>query len=137
MADRRSQLALSRSDQDITPKSHKVVKGLTAATLGGGSLVASGLTLTGTIIAITIATPLLVIFSPILVPAAGALLLATAGFVTSGGFAVAAIIAFSWMYGYVMGKHPPGAKTLDQAKAMVASKAQDLKEQYASHTQSQ
>ncbi|EEC77750.1 hypothetical protein OsI_16870 [Oryza sativa Indica Group] len=73
-------------------------------------------------------TPVLVIFSPVLVPAAIALALMAAGFVTSGGLGVAALSVFSWMYKYLTGKHPPGADQLDHAKARLASKARDIKE---------
>uniref|UniRef100_J3M041 AP2/ERF domain-containing protein n=1 Tax=Oryza brachyantha TaxID=4533 RepID=J3M041_ORYBR len=65
---------------------------------------------------------------PVLVPAAIALALMAAGFITSGGLGVAALSVFSWMYKYLTGKHPPGADQLDHAKARLASKARDIKE---------
>lgn len=91
-------------------------------------LLLSGLTLAGTVIALTIATPLLVIFSPVLVPAAIAVFLIASGFVASGGFGVAALSVLSWMYKYLTGKQPPGAEQIDQARARIASKARDVKE---------
>jgi hypothetical protein len=70
--------------------------------LGGGFLGdLFGLILAGTVIALTVATPVLVIFSPMLVPAAITLALMAAGFVTSGGLGVAALSVFSWMYKYL------------------------------------
>ncbi|XP_066343549.1 oleosin Zm-I-like [Miscanthus floridulus] len=104
------------------------LKAATAATFGGSMLVLSGLILAGTVIALTVATPVLVIFSPVLVPAAIALALMAAGFITSGGLGVAALSVFSWMYKYLTGKHPPGADQLDHAKARLASKARDIKD---------
>ena len=104
------------------------LKAATAATFGGSMLVLSGLILAGTVIALTVATPVLVIFSPVLVPAAIALALMAAGFVTSGGLGVAALSVFSWMYKYLTGKHLPGADQLDHAKARLASKARDIKD---------
>ncbi|CAN6249596.1 unnamed protein product [Urochloa humidicola] len=104
------------------------LKAATAATAGGSMLVLSGLILAGTVIALTVATPVLVIFSPVLVPAAITLALMAAGFVTSGGLGVAALSVFSWMYKYLTGKHPPGADQLDHAKARLASKARDIKD---------
>ncbi|KQJ83905.1 oleosin 16 kDa [Brachypodium distachyon] len=104
------------------------LKAATAATAGGSMLVLSGLILAGTVVALTVATPVLVIFSPVLVPAAVALALMAAGFVTSGGLGVAALSVFSWMYKYLTGKHPPGADQLDHAKARIASKARDIKD---------
>ncbi|KAJ3680573.1 hypothetical protein LUZ60_016851 [Juncus effusus] len=114
--------------QQKQPMMTSALKAISAAVAGGSMLVLSGLTLASTVIALTIATPLLVIFSPVLVPAAIAIGLLGAGFVTSGSLGVAALSVFSWMYKYLTGKHPPGADQLDQAKARLASKARDIKE---------
>lgn len=52
---------------------------------------------------------------------------------------MAAILALSWMYNYVCGKHPPGADQLDHARTKIADKARDMKErakeygQYVQH----
>ncbi|CAA3005378.1 oleosin 1-like [Olea europaea var. sylvestris] len=110
------------------PRSHQMVKAATAATAGGSLLVLSGLTLAGTVIALTLATPLLVIFSPVLVPAALAIFLICSGFLASGGFGVAAVSVLSWIYRYVTGKHPPGADQLDYAKTKLGAKAREMKE---------
>ncbi|KAI5011440.1 hypothetical protein ZWY2020_013577 [Hordeum vulgare] len=115
-------------DQQKQPAMMCALKAATAATAAGSLLVLSGLILAGTVIALTVATPVLVIFSPVLVPAAIALALMSAGFVTSGGLGVAALSVFSWMYKYLTGKHPPGADQLDHAKARLASKARDIKD---------
>ncbi|KAJ8752834.1 hypothetical protein K2173_008569 [Erythroxylum novogranatense] len=110
------------------PGSHQVVKAATAVTAGGSLLVLSGLTLAGTVIALTIATPLLVIFSPVLVPAVITVSLLILGFLASGGFGVAAITVLSWIYRYVTGRHPPGADQLDQARQNLAGKAREMKD---------
>ncbi|XP_044970485.1 oleosin 16 kDa-like [Hordeum vulgare subsp. vulgare] len=115
-------------DQQKQPAMMCALKAATAATAAGSLLVLSGLILAGTVIALTVATPVLVIFSPVLVPAAIALALMSAGFVTSGGLGVAALSVFSWMYKYLTGKHPPGADQLDHAKARLATKARDIKD---------
>ncbi|XP_038876351.1 oleosin 1-like [Benincasa hispida] len=107
---------------------YQVVKAATAATAGGSLLVLSGLILAGTVIALTIATPLLVIFSPVLVPAVITVSLLIMGFLASGGFGVAGITVFSWIYRYVTGKHPPGADQLDLARHKLASKAREMKD---------
>ncbi|KAA8533908.1 hypothetical protein F0562_031425 [Nyssa sinensis] len=113
---------------ECQPESHKVVKAATAVTAGGSLLVLSGLTLAGTVIALTIATPLLVIFSPVLVPAAITVFLLLSGFLASGGFGVAALTVLSWIYRYVTGRQPPGANQLDQARMKLASKAREMKD---------
>ncbi|PUZ43319.1 hypothetical protein GQ55_9G652200 [Panicum hallii var. hallii] len=64
-------------------------------------LLLSGLALTATVLALIVATPLLVIFSPVLVPAAITVALLTAGFVSSGGFGTAAVGVLAWMYRYL------------------------------------
>ncbi|XP_010555609.1 PREDICTED: oleosin Bn-III-like [Tarenaya hassleriana] len=110
------------------PKSRQMVKAATAVTAGGSLLVLSGLTLAGTVIALTVATPLLVIFSPVLVPAVITVALLVTGFLASGGFGIAAITVFSWIYRYVTGRHPPGADKLDSARLKLASKAQEMKD---------
>lgn len=110
------------------PSTRQAVKFLTAATIGGTLLFLSGLTLTGTVIALIMATPVLVLFSPILVPAAIAVFLATVGFLFSGGCGVTAITVLTWIYSYVKGKHPPGADHLDYARTKIADKARDVTE---------
>ncbi|KAK7410335.1 hypothetical protein VNO78_01041 [Psophocarpus tetragonolobus] len=110
--------------------SRQTVKFLTAATIGISLLLLSGLTLTGTVIGLVIATPLLVIFSPILVPAAFVLFLVALGFLFSGGCGVAAIAALSWIYNYVSGSgnQHAGSDPLEYAKGYLADKARDVKE---------
>ncbi|CAI9091972.1 OLC1v1027096C1 [Oldenlandia corymbosa var. corymbosa] len=110
------------------PRSHQMVKAATAATAGGSLLILSGLTLAGTVIALTLATPLLVIFSPVLVPAAITVFLLGSGFLASGGFGVAALSVLSWIYRYVTGRHPPGAHQLDYARQKLAHTAREMKD---------
>ncbi|XP_010433682.1 PREDICTED: oleosin 18.5 kDa [Camelina sativa] len=109
-------------------KSRQIAKAATAVTAGGSLLVLSSLTLVGTVIALTVATPLLVIFSPILVPALITVALLITGFLSSGGFGIAAITVFSWIYRYATGEHPQGSDKLDSARMKLGSKAQDLKD---------
>ncbi|KAF8388894.1 hypothetical protein HHK36_025575 [Tetracentron sinense] len=113
---------------ESAPSSRQTVKFLTAATIGAVLLVLSGLTLTGTVVSLVIATPVLVLFSPILVPAGIVIFLATTGFLFSGGFGVAALSALSWIYNYVAGKNPPGSEKLDYARMRLANKAREVKE---------
>lgn len=118
--------------QQILPKHEpmmkSVLKAVTAGTIGGSMLLISGLTLTGTVIALVVATPLLVIFSPVLVPAAISVTLLVLGFASSGGFGLAALSVLTWMYRYLTGKSPPGSGQLDHARERLATKARDIKE---------
>ncbi|PIA64562.1 hypothetical protein AQUCO_00100202v1 [Aquilegia coerulea] len=113
---------------DSTPTQRQTVKFITAATIGTITLILSGLTLTGTVIALVMATPVLVLFSPILVPAGIVLFLAVTGFMFAGGLGVAAITALTWIYNYVSGKHPPGSDQFDHARMRLANKARDVKD---------
>lgn len=113
---------------DRAPTSYRTVKFFMATAIGASLLFLSGLTVTGTVIALILATPLLVLFSPILVPAGIAIFLATVGFLFSGGCGLTAITLLSWVCGFVTGKHPPGADQLDYARMKIADKARDMKE---------
>ncbi|KFK26734.1 oleosin 1 [Arabis alpina] len=110
------------------PKARQMVKAATAVTAGGSLLVLSGLTLAGTVIALTVATPLLVIFSPVLVPAVITVVLIITGFLASGGFGIAAITAFSWLYRHLTGS---GSERLENARMKLGSRSQDTK--YGQH----
>ncbi|XP_020263099.1 oleosin 5-like, partial [Asparagus officinalis] len=69
--------------------------------VGGILLALSGFTLLGTVVSLAITTPLFVIFSPVLVPAAITIGLAVTGFLASGAFGVMALTAMSWIWSYV------------------------------------
>ncbi|EFH40361.1 hypothetical protein ARALYDRAFT_495191 [Arabidopsis lyrata subsp. lyrata] len=116
------------STQESHPKERQMVKAATAVTAGGSLLVLSGLTLAGTVIALTVATPLLVIFSPVLVPAVITVALIITGFLASGGFGIAAITAFSWVYRHLTGS---GSEKIENARMKVGSRVQDTK--YGQH----
>ncbi|XP_050213536.1 oleosin Ara h 15.0101-like [Mercurialis annua] len=122
------QSRMAQMTRETAPTSQQAVKFLTAATLGAACLFLSGLTLTGTVVALIIATPALVLCSPVLVPAAIVIFLVICGFFFSGGCGLAAIMALTWMYNYMTGKHPPGADQLDYARGQIARKAQDMKD---------
>ncbi|CAF2281142.1 hypothetical protein BRARA_D01570 [Brassica rapa] len=113
-------------ESSSSPSTRQTVRFLTAATIGMSLLVLSGLTLTGTVIGLVVATPLMVLFSPVLVPAVITMCLLTAGFLFSGGCGVAAATALSWIYRYVTGKHPMGADKVDYARMMISEKAKEL-----------
>lgn len=100
---------------------YQFARASTAAALGGSLQLLSGLTLTGTVIALILATPLLVLFSPVLVPATITLLLLFAGFIISGALGATGVFVLYWMYSYAAGKHHVGADKLDQLANMFAS----------------
>jgi hypothetical protein len=69
--------------------------------LGGSLLGLSGLLLLATLAGLALAVPLVVLFSPVLVPAALGTALAAAGFVAAGALAVAGLSTLVWILGYV------------------------------------
>ncbi|KAK4344126.1 hypothetical protein RND71_037220 [Anisodus tanguticus] len=66
------------------PSTSQVLAVVTLVPVGGILLGLAGLTLIGTIIGLCVATPLFLLFSPVLVPAAITVALAVTGFLTSG-----------------------------------------------------
>ena len=81
----------------------------------------------GSAIVLVILSPVLLFFSPILVPAGIVLFLCTAGIVTAGGAGLATLSAVSWLYRYVKGKHPRGSDQLDQVMGRVHETTEHVK----------
>ncbi|CAO2839104.1 unnamed protein product [Amaranthus hypochondriacus] len=105
------------------PRAHQVVKAGSVITAGGSLLILSALTLAGTVIALCVATPLLVIFSPVLVPAAITVVLLITGFLASGGLGVAAVSVLAWIYRYMTGTNPRASNhQLEQARMKLGGK---------------
>ncbi|CAL5038497.1 unnamed protein product [Urochloa decumbens] len=69
--------------------------------LGGALLGASGLALAATLTGLALAAPLLVLFSPVLAPAALAAALAATALLTSGALGVAGVSALAWAAEYL------------------------------------
>ncbi|CAA7402315.1 unnamed protein product [Spirodela intermedia] len=99
---------MAQQQQALQPSS-QVLAVATLFPVGGVLLVLSGLTLTATVIALAAATPLLVIFSPVLVPAALVVALAVAGFLASGAFGLTALSSLSYISVYLRGDAPARA----------------------------
>ncbi|OEL12588.1 hypothetical protein BAE44_0026395 [Dichanthelium oligosanthes] len=106
-------------------------KALAAGTAAFSMLLLSGLALTGTVLALIVATPLLVIFSPVLVPATITVALLVAGFVSSGGFGAAAMAVLAWMYRYLQ-TTTSSSSSSDQQQQQTSNKAHDVKD-WAQH----
>lgn len=112
-------------------RGNQVVKAATSVTVGGSLLVLSGLTLAGTIIALVTITPLLVIFSPVLVPAAITLFMIVTGFFASGGFGVAAVTVLAWLYRYMTSEQQQSSwgDSWDRDTSKFGSKGRDMWDQ--------
>ncbi|KAL4575996.1 hypothetical protein LXL04_012084 [Taraxacum kok-saghyz] len=89
--------------QADNPWAYQAAKAATAATAGGSLLVLA-------------------------VPAVITVFLLATGFLTSGGFGVAAATVLSWMYKYATGEHPTGADSLDEAAHKLGSKGREIRD---------
>lgn len=106
------------------PSTSQVLAVVTLLPVGGTLLALAGLTLAGSIIGLVVTTPLFIIFSPVIVPAAIAIGLAVAGFFTSGAFGLMGLTSFSWILNSLrqcIGSVPEMA---DQAKLRMADMAE-------------
>ncbi|PHT48715.1 Oleosin 18.5 kDa [Capsicum baccatum] len=81
-----AQIQLAARHKEHKQLSHEVAKTITVVRVGGSLIVLSGLTLAATIIGLVVATPLLVIFSPVLVPAAITIFMMLGGLLAAIGF---------------------------------------------------
>ncbi|XP_062168415.1 oleosin Cor a 15 [Alnus glutinosa] len=89
------------------PSASKVIAVVTLLPLGGFLLLLAGLTFAGTLIGLALSTPLFVICSPILVPAAIVIGLAITGFLASGAFGITGISSLSWILKNLRGTKLP------------------------------
>ncbi|KAL7161726.1 hypothetical protein ACSBR2_042239 [Camellia fascicularis] len=103
------------------PSKSQILAVVTLLPVGGFLLLLSGLTLTGTLIGLAVITPLFVICSPVLVPAALTVALAVAGFLTSGAFGITALSSLSWIINYIRRSRMP--EPLEYAKRRVQDTA--------------
>ncbi|KAF8010946.1 hypothetical protein BT93_J1547 [Corymbia citriodora subsp. variegata] len=83
------------------PSAGKVLAVMAMLPAGGILLGLAGITFVGTIIGLCLTTPLFIIFSPVLVPAALVVGLAVTGFLTSGAFGLTALSSLSRVANYI------------------------------------
>ncbi|XP_010262686.1 PREDICTED: oleosin 1-like [Nelumbo nucifera] len=125
--------------QDHAPNSTQLVGFLTLVISGGILLLLTGLTLTATVLGLIFFTPLIVISSPIWVPAGTILFVSIAGLLSMCGFGVAVLAGASWLYKYFRGWHPPGSDRVDYARSRIADTANHMKDyarEYGGYLQS-
>ncbi|XVF49296.1 hypothetical protein PTKIN_Ptkin04bG0000200 [Pterospermum kingtungense] len=102
--------------QENGPSSSKVLAVVTLLPVGGTLLVLAGMSLIGTLVGLAIATPIFMIFSPVLVLAALVIAGSIAGFLTSGAFGIIGLSSLSWIANYLRGMRGSMSQQLDQAK---------------------
>ncbi|XP_041009020.1 oleosin 16.4 kDa-like isoform X1 [Juglans microcarpa x Juglans regia] len=122
MADRPQQLQFPQRHYNGGPKSQrgpsavKVIAVLGGLLVGGTLLALAGLTLIGSVIGLAITTPLFIICSPVLVPAAIVMGLAIAGFFSSGALGLTGLASLSRVFNYLRQASRSLPQEMDQAK---------------------
>jgi hypothetical protein len=96
--------------QQNAPNSRQILGLVTLLAIGGLLLLLGGLAITGTTVTAVLATPLLIFFSPILIPLAVVAFFTIAGLLGAGTFGVAVLSAISWAYNYYKNRHPYGSE---------------------------
>ncbi|GMI68385.1 hypothetical protein like AT3G01570 [Hibiscus trionum] len=97
------------------PSTTQVLAVLTLLPVGGTLLALSGLTLAGTVIGLLVATPLFLIFSPILVPAIIAISMAVTGFLSSGAFGLTGLSSLNYVFNRL--RYATGTEEMDMEQA--------------------
>ncbi|XP_044503939.1 oleosin H1-like [Mangifera indica] len=105
------------------PSASQVVAVVTLLPVAGTLLALAGLTLAGSLIGLLVTTPLFIIFSPVIVPAAIAIGLAMTGFFTSGAFGLTGLTSFSWILNSFRQSSGSVPEMADQAKRRMADMA--------------
>ncbi|KAL9231425.1 hypothetical protein vseg_006657 [Gypsophila vaccaria] len=110
-----------RSSSTTTgPTAAQLMALVTLVPLSGILFVLAGLALTGSVIGLALATPVFILFSPVIVPAALLIVMAVTGFLSSGAFGLTGLSAMSRVAGYLrlVGQRMP--EELDYAKRRMA-----------------
>ncbi|MCD9643806.1 hypothetical protein HAX54_031652 [Datura stramonium] len=115
------------------PSTSQVLAIVTLVPVGGILLGLAGLTLLGTIIGLAVATPVFLLFSPVLVPAAITVALAVAGFLTSGAFGLTGLSSLSWIVNYFK-QGRTMTEQLDYTKRRIQERAADAAAQVGQKT---
>ncbi|GAU19037.1 hypothetical protein TSUD_193750 [Trifolium subterraneum] len=122
-----------------TPNSTQLAGILTLLVTGSIFLLLTGLSVAGTVISLIFFSPLIIVSSPIWVPAGTFFFLLAAGFLSMCGFGVVTVAASSWLYRYFRGLHPPGSDRVDYARSRIydtASHVKDYAREYGGYLQS-
>ncbi|KAL6011438.1 hypothetical protein ACLOJK_001886 [Asimina triloba] len=98
------------------PTVTQILAVITLVPIGGILLTLSGLALAGSVIGMVVTTPVFILFSPVIVPAAIVVFLAVAGFLASGAFGLTGLSSLSWIANYVRRKGMPSHEHMDHAK---------------------
>ncbi|XP_074315789.1 oleosin G-like [Silene latifolia] len=111
-----------------SPNSTQLIGILTLLISGGILLVLTGITLTAFVLGLIFFAPVIILTTPFWLPVATVLFFTVFGFLSLCGFGIAAVAAFSWVYRYYRGLHPPGSDRVDYARSRIATTAREVKD---------
>ncbi|XP_057947857.1 oleosin H2-like [Malania oleifera] len=114
MAERQVQIHSQRPK--IGPSAAQVLAVVALVPLGAALLFLAGLTLVGSLVALAAATPLFLIFSPVLLPAAVVIGLAVFSFLVSGALGLTGLSSLSSFFDFVREARATLPGQLDRAK---------------------
>ncbi|CAI9263692.1 unnamed protein product [Lactuca saligna] len=101
------------------PSGSKIMAIMALLPIGGILLGLAGITLVGTMIGLAVATPVFIIFSPVIVPAILTIGLAVTGFLTSGTFGLTGLSSLSYLVNLLRQSTPSLQDQIDYAKETV------------------
>ncbi|CAI9780619.1 unnamed protein product [Fraxinus pennsylvanica] len=108
------------------PSTSQVLAVVTLLPVGGSLLALAGLTLVGSFIGLAVTTPLFIIFSPVLVPAAILVGLAVTAFLTSGAFGLTGLSSLSWVVNFLRQFTGSMLEQLEPSKRRMADTAMQV-----------
>ncbi|KAI3722279.1 hypothetical protein L2E82_33311 [Cichorium intybus] len=101
------------------PSKSKVLAVMALLPVGGILLGLAGITLVGSMIGLALATPVFIIFSPVIIPAVLTIGLAVAGFLTSGTFGLTGLSSLSFLVNSLRQATGTVPEQIDYAKRRV------------------
>ncbi|KAL3696253.1 hypothetical protein R1sor_010329 [Riccia sorocarpa] len=114
--------------QEQAPNQRQLIGAVTIVTIIVLLTTIGGLLTGGLAIGAAVLTPVLIFFSPVLVPLATVLFMGVAGLLSATGFTLAGFSSLRWLYHYFKGHHPVGSDKVDAAKNRIVDTASHLKE---------
>ncbi|GJM96293.1 hypothetical protein PR202_ga13115 [Eleusine coracana subsp. coracana] len=122
--------------QDKSPSASQALTVATLFPLGGLLMVLSGLALAGSVVGLALATPLFLLFSPVLVPAALLIGLAVTGFLTSGALGLGGLSSLTVLANTARQAFQRTPDYVEEARRRMAEAAAQAghKTQQAGHT---
>ncbi|CAD5183634.1 unnamed protein product [Musa acuminata subsp. malaccensis] len=110
------------------PSTSQALAVATLLPLGGGLLALAGLTLVGSLIGLAVLTPLLLLFGPVVVPAALLVALAVTGFLASGAFGLTGLSSMGYLLNQARGMLHRTPEQMEDTKRRVGEVGQRAKE---------